>query len=226
MLTWIKNKILNLFKNGYLTTNTKAFSSEEAFSFEKENIMHNIGKYGILSMVMKVKKNIYIITLILVIIDQVVKRIIINSFSLLEVKEIIPDFFYFTYVENTGAAWSILEDSTFFLTVISAICLILLNRYLMKKNTFSRLEEWYYGLIMGGILGNFIDRVVRDGVVDYIGFQFGNYQFPIFNIADMAIVIGVGLVLLEMIKGDNHDRDRSKKERDKTRSVSKRRVRN
>lgn len=189
-------------------------------------MMHNIGKYGILSMVMKVKKNIYIITLILVILDQVVKRIIINSFSLLEVKEIIPDFFYFTYVENTGAAWSILEDSTFFLTVISAICLIILNRYLMKKNTFSHLEEWYYGLIMGGILGNFIDRVVRDGVVDYIGFEFGNYQFPIFNIADMAIVIGVGLVLLEMIKGDNDDRDRSKKERDKTRSVSKRRVRN
>lgn len=188
--------------------------------------MHNIGKYGILSMVMKVKKNIYIITLILVILDQVVKRIIINSFSLLEVKEIIPDFFYFTYVENTGAAWSILEDSTFFLTVISAICLIILNRYLMKKNTFSHLEEWYYGLIMGGILGNFIDRVVRDGVVDYIGFEFGNYQFPIFNIADMAIVIGVGLVLLEMIKGDNDDRNRSKKERDKTRSVSKRRVRN
>ena len=78
---------------------------------------------------------------------------------------------------------------------------------------------------MGGILGNFIDRVVRDGVVDYIGFQFGNYSFPIFNIADMAIVIGVGLALLEMIKGDNHDRDRSKKERDKTRSVPKRRVR-
>ena len=177
--------------------------------------MHNIRKYGILSMVMKVKKNIYIITLILVIFDQVVKRIIINNFSLLEVKEIIPDFFYFTYVENTGAAWSILEDSTFFLTIISAICLIILNRYLMKKTTFSRLEEWYYGLIMGGILGNFIDRVVRDGVVDYIGFQFGNYQFPIFNIADMAIVIGVGLVLLEMIKGDNDDRDRSKKERDK-----------
>ena len=99
-------------------------------------MMHKIGKYGILSMVMKVKKNIYIITLILVILDQVVKRIMINSFSLLEVKEIIPDFFYFTYVENTGAAWSILEDSTFFLTIISAICLILLNRYLMKKKYF------------------------------------------------------------------------------------------
>ena len=205
--------------------NIKAFLSKELFILETEIMMHKIGKYGILSMVMKVKKNIYIITLILVILDQVVKRIMINSFSLLEVKEIIPDFFYFTYVENTGAAWSILEDSTFFLTIISAICLILLNRYLMKKNTFSHLEEWYYGLIMGGILGNFIDRVVRDGVVDYIGFQFGNYSFPIFNIADMAIVIGVGLALLEMIKGDNHDRDRSKKERDKTRSVPKRRVR-
>ena len=137
------------------------------------------------------KKNIYGITFSIFVLDQVVKNIILKVVEVGEVISIIPNFFFFTHGKNSGGAWSILESYPFILTLISFICIMGLNYYLSKKNKFTKLETIYLGLIMGGMVGNFIDRILYEGVIDFIGFKFGSYQFPIFNIADIAIVLGV-----------------------------------
>ena len=158
------------------------------------------------------KKNIYEITFIIFLIDQVIKNIILKTVEIGEVISLIPNFFFFTNVKNTGGAWSILNNYTFVLTLVSFICIIGLNYYLTKKDNFTKLEEIYLGLILGGMIGNFIDRVLYSGVIDFIGVKFGSYQFPIFNIADITIVVGVGLILLEIIRGDiNEYRSKQRK---------------
>lgn len=153
----------------------------------------------------KVKKNIYTITFIVLLLDQVIKNIILKIIEVGECITLIPNFFFFTNIKNTGGAWSILDSYPMILTVISFFCIIGLNYYLTKKNKFTKLETIYLGLIMGGMLGNFIDRIIYEGVVDFIGFKFGSYQFPIFNIADIAIVVGVLLILLEIIRGEIYE---------------------
>lgn len=153
----------------------------------------------------KVKKNIYTITFIVLLLDQVIKNIILKTIEVGEYITLIPNFFFFTNIKNTGGAWSILDTYPMILTIIGFLCIIGLNYYLTKKNQFTRIEIIYLGLIMGGMLGNFIDRIIYEGVVDFIGFKFGSYQFPIFNIADITIVVGVGLILLEMIRGEIYE---------------------
>lgn len=151
------------------------------------------------------KKNIYVITFIILLLDQIVKNIVLKIVDIGEIISIIPNFFFFTYVKNTGGAWSILNNHTYILTLVSFICIIALNYYLNKKDKFTKLEIVYLGLIMGGMIGNFIDRILYQGVIDFIGFKFGSYQFPIFNIADITIVVGVGLIIFEMIRGELYE---------------------
>ena len=148
------------------------------------------------------KKNIYVITFMVFLLDQIVKSIVLKAIQLEEIIYVIPNFFFFTSVKNTGGAWSVLENYPFILTFVSFLCIIGLNYYLTKKDKFNKLEIGYLGLIMGGVLGNFTDRILYEGVIDFIGIKFGSYQFPIFNIADVVIVVGVGLIVLEMIRSE------------------------
>ena len=148
------------------------------------------------------KKKIYLISTILLIIDQFVKHLVITNISYSDTIFLVPKFFYLTYVKNTGGAWSIFQDNFIFLLCISIAAIIFFFYYLSKKESYSIIEIIYLGLLFGGVLGNFIDRLCYHGVVDYLGFIFGSYYFPIFNIADMAVVIGVGLIILEIIFED------------------------
>lgn len=158
------------------------------------------------------KKIAYTTTFLIFLLDQIIKNVILKTIEVNEVISIIPNFFFFTNVKNTGGAWSILNDHTFILTIISFLCIIGLNYYLSKKDDMQRIEEVYLGLILGGMIGNFIDRVTYNGVIDFIGFKFGSYQFPIFNIADIAIVVGVGLLIIDMIRGEiNEYRSKQRK---------------
>lgn len=148
---------------------------------------------------MKKKIDIYKITGIILIIDQWIKLMINHSMKLYDEIKIIPGFFSILYVKNTGAAFSILEDNTIIIIVISIIFLYLLNDYIRKEQDFTKLSTLSLGMILGGILGNLIDRIIRHGVIDYLSFTFFKYNFPIFNFADMAITIGVFFLLLDMI---------------------------
>lgn len=125
-----------------------------------------------------------------------------SIFSYQETNFLIPKFLYFTYVKNTGGAWSIFSNNTWILLAVGIVCIIGLGYYIYKRENFSLLEVIYLGLIIGGILGNFVDRVFRGGVVDYIGFIFGSYYFPVFNIADICIVCGGVLLLIDSLRSD------------------------
>lgn len=143
------------------------------------------------------KKKILIFSTIVVIIDQLIKNIIISNFKYQDLQYIIPNFFYITKVKNTGGAWSILSNNTNLLLIISIICTLGIIYYLYKKHNLSKLECLYFSLLVGGIIGNLVDRLFYKGVIDYIGLIFGNYYFPIFNFADICIVCGIGLLLID-----------------------------
>ena len=145
-----------------------------------------------------------LISFIILIIDQFIKHLVMTSLIYRKTYSIISNFFYLTYVKNTGGAWSILSDNIIFLLIVSIICIIGLIIYLFKKNNISKLECIYYSLLFGGIIGNLIDRIFYKGVIDYIGFIFGNYYFPIFNIADICIVCGILLLLIDGWIGDEN----------------------
>lgn len=154
------------------------------------------------------KQEIYKITSIILIIDQFLKLIIKKSLHWNQQIIIIPKFFSLTLVKNTGAAFSILENNTFLLTIISVIVIIIINNYIKKEKKITKLSTISLGLILGGIFGNLIDRIIHHGVIDYLSFSFGKYYFPIFNLADIAITIGTALLFIQIIKEDT---ERNKK---------------
>ena len=151
------------------------------------------------------KKSKYlIISLVLLIIDQISKYFVMTNIKLNKSIVIIPNFFKLTYTNNHGAAFSILEGNTILLIVVSIIALILIYLFLIKNHKLSSLEIFSYSLLIGGIIGNLIDRILYHYVIDFIHFEIFNYHFPIFNIADVAIVIGIMIMILIILKEDKN----------------------
>lgn len=143
----------------------------------------------------RMKKKIFVISFFIFIIDLILKQLVMNFIDYNSINTIIPDFFYLTYVKNTGGAWSILSGNIYLLLLISLMFLTYLIYYLNKKSIFSKLEFISYSLLIGGLIGNLFDRIVYSGVIDYIGFILINYNFPVFNLADICIVISVFMLL-------------------------------
>lgn len=152
----------------------------------------------------------YWLLVIMLVLDQATKAIFLNleatsgpNFAV----TIIDNFFYFTYHRNTGAAWSILRDYPWLLTIISFLAATAMFTYrIIKRKQLTNLNKAAWAIVIAGTLGNFIDRAFyklltgRAGVVDFIHFKFGDYNFPIFNIADMCLVVGlIGLMIISFI---------------------------
>lgn len=149
-------------------------------------------------------KKVYIIALISLIIDQIVKILVSNYLILGQTTKIINNFFYLTYVQNTGAAFSILIGYRYILIIITIIFLYYLYKYTKKQTNPNKLAILSHGLLLGGIIGNLIDRIIYGYVIDYLDFMIFNYNFPIFNLADTFIVIGcIILVINSYSKGEN-----------------------
>lgn len=144
---------------------------------------------------------ILIIAVIVTIIDQFSKYAVIKYLPLQEDKILIDGFFKLVYWGNTGAAWSLFKDNNEILTIISLIALFFLfliqDKFEIKKIS----GKIAMGLIYGGIIGNIADRIVRGHVVDFLYFYIiqrsgKELGFPAFNIADLSICIGVGLMFI------------------------------
>lgn len=149
-------------------------------------------------------KKVYIFALISLIIDQIVKILISNYLILGQTIKIINNFFYLTYVQNKGAAFSILIGYRYILIIITFIFLYYLYKCIKKQKSLNKLEIISYGLLLGGIIGNLIDRIIYGYVIDYFDFMIFNYNFPIFNLADSFIVIGcIILVINSYLKGED-----------------------
>lgn len=140
-------------------------------------------------------KKFYIITLIVLVLDRITK-ILVENFLDNKVVDVIKNVFYLTYVKNEGAAFSILISQRLLLILISILAIIFIYYYVRKYNK----TNIGYSFLMGGIIGNLIDRVVFGFVIDFIGVMIGSYHFPIFNIADSFIVVGAILILFEKEK--------------------------
>lgn len=138
----------------------------------------------------------YLIAVFVILIDQWTKWLVIKKMELYEKIPIIENFFYLTSHRNKGAAWGILQDQMVFFYIITVIVVIGIVYYMEKHIKDQKLMAIAFSLILGGALGNFIDRLFRKEVVDFLDFIIFSYDYPIFNVADMALVIGVGLVLI------------------------------
>lgn len=112
-------------------------------------------------------------------------------------QEVIPGFFKFFYTQNTGAAWSIFSGSTTALLVVSIIAVIALLAYSIFRPIKSKFFYVAIGFIIGGAVGNMVDRIAFGYVRDFIKLQFIN--FPIFNIADSALTVGVVLLCIYLL---------------------------
>ena len=150
----------------------------------------------------KNKNKVYLTSVIVLLIDQIVKLLIKTNMNLNEEISIIPNFFSIQYLKNTGAAFSILENQTILIAITSIICISVIIYYLKKEENLTTAMYLSFGLVLGGILGNLIDRIVYQGVIDFLSFQIFNYNFPVFNIADIGITIGVLLLIIIYISRD------------------------
>lgn len=112
---------------------------------------------------------------------------------------VIPHFFWITFAKNTGAAWSILEGKLVFFLVITVAALVVMTVIFLKTDKNNRLIRITMILLIAGTLGNFIDRAVFHYVRDFLEFNLLGYPFPIFNVADMSLTFGVGLMVIDAI---------------------------
>lgn len=128
--------------------------------------------------------------------DQITKYVVRTGFVMAESRTVIPGFMDLTYLRNTGAAWGMLGGQNAFLIIFSMVMLALMVffRKAFLSNTLD--HRIALGLMSGGILGNLIDRVRLGWVTDFLDFYIKEWHWPAFNIADMAICLGVGIYLI------------------------------
>ncbi len=150
-------------------------------------------------------KRIMLFSMIIFIIDQIVKLIVGFSLELNTSITVFNNFFYISNVHNYGAAFSILYGNRVFLVIVSIITLVLVYYFLLKNKKFSWFNIIFYSLLIGGILGNLFDRIIYGYVVDYLDFYIFGYNFPIFNVADMCIVVAVILAMIDIIRSENDE---------------------
>ncbi len=145
-----------------------------------------------------------ILALSIFILDRLTKTFIESHFSLYESKNIIPGFLDFTHIRNKGMAFGILSNTSwtwipFLLSIFASIAFILILIYALRTPVSQRRLQMGLMLILGGALGNLYDRFRYGFVTDFIEVFYKSYQWPTFNLADSAITIGVGLLLLEIL---------------------------
>lgn len=140
-----------------------------------------------------------VVILVVLIVDQAVKFGIHASMALGESIRVIPGFFRITYLQNTGAAWSMLEGKMVFFYIVSIVFLIAMVYFYRSTPTSDTRTQFGILLMVGGTLGNFIDRLLFQHVRDYIDVIVFGYDFPVFNIADASLCIGVGVIILSLI---------------------------
>ena len=155
------------------------------------------------------KKKILILGIFLLFIDIFTKYIINIYFNLMETKEIIPNFFSITKVYNYGASWNILSGYRWLLIIITLIILIMLIIY--QKNFILNIRNIFgFSFLYSGIIGNLIDRVFYGYVIDYLDFNIFGYDYPVFNFADICIVIGMTLLIIAIIKKEDVNENSSR----------------
>ncbi len=131
--------------------------------------------------------------------DQVTKFLVDWNFDLYESVPVIPGLFTLRYIRNTGAAWGLFAGGQSWLAMLSVVVLVALVVFRRSFFAVGLTDRVAFGLIIGGIVGNFIDRVRLKYVIDFLDFHWRGHHFPAFNVADAAICCGVALYMIAQI---------------------------
>lgn len=143
-------------------------------------------------------KTSIIISILIAVLDQIIKFIVDKKVLFVE---IIPNIFNIHKVYNYGVAFSFLENKRYLILLFSIVLIYFLfnlRKDLLKKKKYDIL----FGVILGGILGNLIDRVIRGYVIDYLEIFILEYSFPVFNLADIGITLGIIIMIIMMFWGE------------------------
>lgn len=151
----------------------------------------------------------YIIAVIIIGIDQVTKWLIVKNMELGESITVIENFIYITSHRNQGAAWGILQGQMWFFYIITTVVIIGIIYYIQKYAKENKVMGIALGLMLGGAIGNFIDRLFHKEVVDFINTYIFSYDFPIFNVADSALCVGVVLLFIQMLLEGKQEKEKS-----------------
>ena len=146
-------------------------------------------------------KNVYWLWLsaLVISLDQITKQLVVKHLDWYEVYSLFPHF-NFVHMRNTGAAFSMFNTSPVWVFATLGVAVSVGIIIWMRRNPMGQtLVATALALILGGALGNVIDRVTRGFVVDFVDFYIGNWHFAAFNVADMAISLGAGLMILDML---------------------------
>lgn len=146
----------------------------------------------------------FLLSLIVVLLDRWTKRLVAAHISLYSSIQVIHGFFRLTHTENTGAAFSLFADSpshwkTTLLIAFSLLAMVVVSVLLWKQTHAFSLTGIALSLILGGAVGNLWDRMAQGRVVDFLLFYIKQYQWPVFNLADSAIVVGASLLVMEIL---------------------------
>ncbi|HZQ67762.1 MAG TPA: signal peptidase II [Terriglobales bacterium] len=150
------------------------------------------------------RKYHFLIALTVLVLDRVAKWAVAQNIPLHDSFQVIPDFFRITHVENRGAAFGLFADSPSewkiaVLVLFSVVALVIVSALLWRNSHSMNTTGIGLSLILGGAIGNLWDRLLSGRVVDFLLFYVGSYQWPAFNVADSAIVVGAGLLVFEIL---------------------------
>lgn len=150
-------------------------------------------------------KRIGLVCIISIIVDQIIKFIIKANMNIADTINIIPNFFRITFLKNEGAAFSMLSGNRLLFIFITILVLVLFYFFLLKNKKIDNIKQILYGLLLGGIVGNLIDRIIYGYVIDYLDFNLGEFNYPVFNLADSLIVISVICLIIIGVKEDKNE---------------------
>src|ERR1039457_4910849 len=145
-----------------------------------------------------------LLAMLVVLVDRCTKRLVPARIAMYTHIQIIPGFFRLTHTENTGAAFSLFADSpshwkTAMLIGFSFVAMVIVSVLLWRQSRALTITGIALSLILGGAVGNLWDRIASGRVVDFLLFYIKQYQWPVFNLADSAIVIGAALLVIEIL---------------------------
>ena len=142
----------------------------------------------------------------LVFIDQFSKTIITTYFDLNESIVVIKNFFNLTYVQNEGAGFSIMQGARTTFLILTPICLALFIYLLLKSKKNNHLERISLVLLIAGTIGNFIDRIKLEYVIDFLDFIIFGWDFPVFNFADICLTIGAFFFIIALFVEEHNEK--------------------
>lgn len=134
--------------------------------------------------------------------DQLSKIAVLKSIGLHETRPVIPGFFDLVHVYNTGAAFGMFRDNNLFFVLLASVATVVILVLVWRGSFDARILQVAAGLLLGGVLGNLVDRLAYGHVIDFLSFQLGSYTWPAFNVADSCICVAAGLMILQSFLPD------------------------